>query len=271
MTIDSHRVYSLVFDYNIKTVTDSGRHWAQEVYKNKDHIFGYTAASVATFLHHNPNLPYMIYTDDVELFQRKIDAYDVPQHALTVVDLSDAIAEWKSHWYSFWPLVKIVEMNHDGLCDALKLDNDLTCLKPIDDLLAHRGAVAWKRERMCSGGREYWGERKAARVGLGTEDFPIFNMGTLGLTKEYQHNAGDIVKYCEKLIAVDVSDVSHFPDAPGKKTHVWNASEQTAVNYFLHVNKVPILESHPWIMHHCYEKTKDRVFTDAAYLLRKHG
>ncbi len=261
-------VYSLVFDYDLKTVTDSGRHWAKDVYKSKDYIFSYTAASIATFLHHNPKMPYCVFTDDTDLILDKLSRYNVSLDRLDVVDLSKEIKEWQSHWYSFWPLVKIVEMNHTGKEDTLKLDNDLTCLKPIDDLLAHRGAIAWKRERMCSGGREYWGERKAAREGLGTEDFPIFNMGTLGLTKEYQHNAGDIVKYCERLIAVDISDVSHFPDAPGKKAKVWSAAEQTAVNYFFHVNKVPIMESHPYISHHCYTKTKQGVLDAATYLLR---
>lgn len=249
-------------------MTDSGRPWANDVYKSKDHVFSYTAASIATFLHHNPRMLYRVFTDDCGLILDKLDRYDVSLDFVDTVDISKEISEWKSHWYSFWPLVKIVEMNNDGKRDSLKLDNDLTCLKPIDDLRQHKGGIAWKRERMCSGGREYWGERKAARQGLGTEDFPIYNMGTLGLSKEYHTNASDIVGYCEKLIAVDVSDVSHFPDAPGRKTKVWSAAEQTAVNYFMHVNKVPILESHPWVQHWCYEKTKDGVLREAAYLLK---
>jgi hypothetical protein len=262
-------VYSLVFDYNLKTVTDSGRHWAKDVYKSKDYIFSYTAASIATFLHHNPKMLYRVFSDDCGLILDKLGRYNVSLDFVDTVDLSKEIKEWQSHWYSFWPLVKIVEMNNDGKHDSLKLDNDLTCLKPIDDLRQHKGGIVWKYERMCSGGREYWGERKAAREGLGTEDFPIFNMGTLGLSKEHHERAKDIVGYCEKLIAVDISDVSHFPDSPGTKTKVWSCSEQTAVNYFMHVNKLPILESHPWLTHHCHEKTKDRVLTEAAYLLRK--
>ncbi len=261
-------VYSLVFDYNLKTVADSGRHWANEVYKNKDYIFSYTAASIATFLHHNPKMLYRIFTDDCGLILDKLEKYNVSLDFVDTVDLSKEIKEWQSHWYSFWPLVKIVEMNNDGKYDSLKLDNDLTCLKSIDDLRQHKGAIVWKRERICSAGREYWGERKAARQGLGTEDFPIFNMGTLGLSKEYHSNASDIVAYCEKLIAVDISDVSYFPDAPDKKVKVWSGSEQTAVNYFMHINKIPIMESHPWINHLCYEKTKQGVIDAATYLLR---
>jgi len=262
-------IYSLVFDYNIKTVTDSGRHWAQDVYKNKEYISSYSAASVATFLDKNPHLPYTVYTDDVNLFADNINLYKVSTKNLDIVDLSESIEVWKNHRYSFWPLVEIVALHNNCYEDALKLDNDLTCRKPIDDLLKHRGAIAWKYERRCSGGREYWGERKAARVGLGTEDFPIFNMGTLGISKEYQLKAkADIPAYCQRLIDVDITDVSHFPDFPGKKTNVWSCAEQTAVNYFFHVNQVPILESHLWIDHHCHEKTKDRVLTEAAYLLK---
>lgn len=261
-------MYSLVFDYNLKTVTDSGRHWAQDVYKDRDYIFSYTAASIATILHHNPKRLYRIYTDDPELILDKINRYNVSVDYLEVYDLGTKIHEWQQHSYSFWPLVKIVEMNHDGKQHSLKLDNDLTCLKPIDDLLLHKGAITWKFERKCSAGREYWGERKAARLGLGTEDFPIYNMGVLGLSPEFHQYSNEIVDYCQKLISVDISDVSYFPDAPNKKANIWNASEQTAVNYFFHCRQIPILEAYPWFMHHCYEKTKQGVLDSAAYLLK---
>jgi hypothetical protein len=262
-------MYSLCFDYNLNTVTDSGRHWAKDVYKDRDYIFSYTAASIATVLHHNPKRLYRIYTDDCGLILDKLKAYDVSLDFLDVYDLTTEIREWQKHQYSFWPLVKIVEMNHDGKNLSLKLDNDLTCLKSIDDLVQHKGAIAWKYERMCSAGREYWGERKAARVGLGTEDFPIYNMGVLGLSAEYHQHADEVVGYCEKLIGVDISDVSYFPDAPGKKATVWNASEQTAVNYFFHKHQIPVLEAHPWFHHWCYEKSKDGVLKAAEYLLKK--
>lgn len=262
-------MYSLVFDYNLNTVTDSGRHWAKDVYKDRDYIFSYTAASVATVIHHNPKRLYRIYTDDCGLILDKLSKYDVSLDFLDVYDLTTEIREWQKHPYSFWPLVKIVQMNLDRKHHALKLDNDLTCLKPIDDLVQHKGAIAWKFERKCSGGREYWGERKAARDGLGTEDFPIYNTGVLGLSPECHEFATEIGEHCEKLISVDISGVCYFPDAPDKKTTVWNASEQTAVNYFFHRHQIPILEAHPWFKHHCYEKTKQGVLDGAAYLLRR--
>lgn len=267
--METKMMYSLCFDYNLNTVTNSGRHWAKEVYKDRDYIFSYTAASIATVLHHNPKRLYRIYTDDCKLILDKLSKYDVSLDYLDVYDLTSEIRQWQKHSYSFWPLVKIVQMNHDRKHLSLKLDNDLTCLKPIDDLVQHKGAIVWKFERKCSNGREYWGERKAARVGLGTEDFSIYNTGVLGLSPEYQERADEVSDYCEKLISVDISDVSHFPDAPGKKATVWNASEQTAVNYFFHKHKIPILEAYPWFKHHCYEKTKQGVFDEASYLLRR--
>lgn len=267
--METKMMYSLCFDYNLNTVTNSGRHWAKDVYKDRDYIFSYTAASIATVLHHNPKRLYRIYTDDCKLILNKLSKYDVSLDYLDIYDLTGEIHKWQKHSYSFWPLVKIVQMNHDKKHLSLKLDNDLTCLKPIDDLVQHKGAIAWKFERKCSNGREYWGERKAARVGLGTEDFSIYNTGVLGLSSEYQEHADEIIEYCEKLILVDISDVSYFPDAPGKKANVWNASEQTAVNYYFHKYNIPILEAHPWFKHHCYEKTKQGVLDEAAYLLRK--
>jgi hypothetical protein len=268
INMETTMMYSLCFDYNLNTVTDSGRHWAKDVYKNQDYIFSYTAASIATVIHHNPKRPYRIYTDDCDLILDKIKKYNVSLDFLEIIDLKKEIREWQKHPYSFWPLVQIVQMNNDGKNNSLKLDNDLTCLKPIDDLVQHKGGIVWKFERKCSGGREYWGERKAARQALGTEDFSIYNTGVLGISAEFHQQATEIIDFCEKLIDVDITDVSHFPDAPGKKARTWNASEQTAVNYFFHKNKIPILESYSWFKHHCYEKTKQAVLDEAAYLLR---
>lgn len=263
------KVYSLVFDYELGKVASSGRHWAESVYKGKDHVFSYTAASVATFLHRNLGMPYAVYTDDRELFADKIDRYDVPTSDLDIIDLSEEIGSWRSHWYSFWPLVQVVQKHLTGEGFAMKLDNDLTCLKPIGKLLEHDGAVVWKRERQCSNGREYWGERKACREGLGTDDFPIHNTGVFGLSPRWHAKARDVVGYCESLINVDISDVSRFPEKPGEVAKTWNASEQSAINYFLHKEEVPVLESHEYVEHHCYTHSKQGVLDGAKYLLRR--
>lgn len=262
------KIYSLVFDYQLTKMIASGRHWAPDAYKNKEYIFSYSAASIATFLDKNPHLPYTVYTDDVNLMAEKLDAYKTPTASVSIVDHAAKIQEWTRHPYCFWPLVEVAMMNHNGEEDALKLDNDLTCLKPIDELLEHRGAIVWKYERKVSEGRDYWGERKAAQVALGTTDFKIYNMGLFGLSKEHQANAADVATYCDALSKVDISDVHRYPEAPGKKASMWSCSEQTAVNYFFHVNGVPIKEGHEFFEHHCYEHGKQKTLEKAEYLLR---
>lgn len=263
------KIYSLVFDYQLAKMQSSGRHWAPDAYKNKDYIFSYSAASIATFLDKNPHLPYTIYTDDVNLLAAKLDAYTPSTAKLDLVDLTSKIQEWTQHPYCFWPVVALADEHYTGQEDCLKLDNDLTCLKPIDELLTHRGAILWKFERQCSAGREYWGERKAARVALGTEDFPVYNMGLFGLSKDFQKDAANIKTSCEALIKVDISDVHRYPEAPGKKASMWSCSEQTAVCHFLHANGIPIREGHDFFFHHCYTPSKTTVLDAATYLLRQ--
>ena len=268
----SAQIYSLVFDYDIAKMQATGRHWADEAYKNKDYIFSYSAASIATFLDKNPHLPYEILTDDVALLDAKLDAYDVPRSNLILVDATDRIREWTSHWYCFWPLIKVAEMHYTGEGHALKLDNDLTCLQPIDGLLRSMDdghAVVWKHERLCSRGRDYWGESYAARKALGTDDFQIYNTGVLGVPVGCHDRASRIAEFCEKLIAVDISPVHRFPDKPGVIAKTYNVSDQVAVNYFLHEQGLQVTQAHPWFMHHCYEKTKQGVLDGAAYLLRR--
>lgn len=265
------KIYSLVFDYNLAKMRASGRHWADEAYKNKDYIFSYSAASIATFLHKNPHLSYTVYTDDVSLLAEKVDAYSVSTLNLSIVDHTNKIAEWTSHPYCFWPLIQVAEQHYTGEEHALKLDNDLTCLKPIDDMLKTLDkdvALVWKHERLCAKGRDYWGESYAARHGLGTDNFHIYNTGVLGVPRGQQAKARRIAEHCEKLIAVDISQVHRFPDKPGVVAKVFNTSDQVAVNYFIHEAALPVLEAHPWIDHICYDKSKERVLSNAAYLFK---
>ena len=129
------KIFSLVFDYNITKMQQTGRPWAATAYKNKDFIFSYSAASIATFLHHNPHLTYDILTDDVSLLEEKINAYKVNTKNLVIKDTSKLINEWTQHWYCFWPLIQVFDYHLNSNEGILKLDNDLTCLQPIDDLL----------------------------------------------------------------------------------------------------------------------------------------
>jgi len=263
------KIFSLIFDYNIAKLQQTGRPWAEKAYKNKDFIFEYSAASIATFLHYNPHLRYDILTDDVSLFREKISKYNVSTKNLNIQDESKLIAEWLSHWYCFWPLINVFDHHINKNKDVLKLDNDLTCLKPIDDLLKHKGAIVWKKERLCSNGRDYWGEKFVAKNALGTDDFYIYNTGTWGLSKEWHHKAIEIPSICEKLISVDISSINKFPESPGLYSRVFNTSDQVSNCYFLHKNKIPILESNEWFDHHCYSHdAKQNCIDRAKYLLK---
>lgn len=270
------KIYSLVFDYQIAKMQSSGRHWADEAYKNKDYIFSYSAASIATFLEKNPHLAYVVYTDDPDLLAQKVDAYAVQTNSLDIVDATPKIQEWTSHPYCFWPLIQVADMHYRGEEHALKLDNDLTFHRDIDNLLQAMDLghfVVWKHERLCAKGRDYWGESYAARNGLGTDNFEIFNTGVLGVPKEYQAAAQKIPEYCEKLIGVDISPVHRFPDKPGVVAKVFNTSDQVAVCYLIdqvrRATDKAVVYAEPQVSHHCYEKTKEGVLRGAEHLLKK--
>lgn len=262
------KIYSLVFDYDVAKMQKTGRPWAEKAYKNKSFIFEYTAASIATFLHHNPHLGYEILTDDVDLLSEKIDQYSVKTSNLKLTDARDLISDWTSHWYCFWPLIKSFDhfLSSNGV---LKLDNDLTCLKPIDDLLKHEGAIVWRRERLCSNGRDYWGEKYAAQRALGTDNFYIYNTGVWGLSGDNANEAKIIPSICERLISVDISEINRFPESPGVRSKVFNTSDQVSNCYFLHEKKFPILEAEPWFEHHCYGHDIKKNCIERASYLRK--
>lgn len=263
-------VFSLIFDYNIKSLEQSGRHWAKNAYKNKEFIFEYSAASIATFLHHNPKIEYQILTDDKDLIFSKVKKYNVLTDNLLLIENKNLIYSWMNeHEYGFWPLVKVVQHYVDFKKSFLKLDNDLTCKKPINDLLEHDGAFMWKFERQCNNGRDYWGEKYAAEKALKKTNFAIWNAGTLGCSTRWLERLRDIPSACDSLAKVDISPVSRFPEAPGLKAKTWNASEQTAVCYVLDKHKIPVKETYEWFDHHCYSHdAKQNCIDNAKYLLK---
>lgn len=261
--------YSLIFDYNINTMTQSGRHWASTAYKNKDYIFSYSAASLSTVIHHNKDIKYHILCDDVELLKDKLDYYNVDKNLFIFNNIKNTINEWKNNQYCFWPLIKSM----DYMCDEyknntiVKLDNDLTCLKKLDvEFYNHNGSHVWKFERECSSGRDYWGEKLAAKVAFGTDNFKIYNTGIWSINPQYFNVKDDIKKYCISASNVDISSVSHFPDKPGVKAKTWACADQTSNNYWLHKNKIPTLETYKWFNHHCYVTNKEGVIEQAKYL-----
>lgn len=264
------KIFSLIFDYDLEKMKKSGRPWANNAYKDKDFVFSYSAASIATFVEKNPHLKYEIITDDVEALVQKIDLYSISTSNLQIVNAKDLIKDWTSHWYCFWPLLKSFDYFSKYEDGVIKLDNDLTCLKPIDDLLNHEGAIVWKKERLCSNGREYWGEKFAAKNALGTDNFYIYNTGVWGMSKKYHSLVPEILEICEKLISVDISSVSRFPESPGIIAKTYSTSDQVSNCFFLHKNQIPVKESYEWFDHHCYSHDAKKVTIERArHLLKK--
>jgi hypothetical protein len=261
---------SLVFDYDFKKQKSSGRIWADQAYRSKDFIFEYTAASIATFCHRNPKIKYIVDTDSVELLNSKLDQYLIDTSFLDIRDSTDLIRQWSKDDYCFWPLLRHLDYHASQSEESIvKLDNDLTCLKPIDDLLEFKGALAWKFERRVCDGRDYWGEKYACINALGTDQFSEYNTGVLGISKENLCITKEMLDTCEKLIDIDVSDVIRFPEAPGVKVKTYSTSDQTATNWVFHKNNLDVLETYDYFYHHCYGHDAKKDCITAAEFLRK--
>lgn len=262
------RFVSIIFDYDLDKMVRSGRIWAKQGYEGKQRILEYSAASIATVLHHNPHIPYVVWTDDADKLNDAIVAYDVDRRNLSIVDEASMISRWKQHEYCFWPATKFSEVMMLSDEPTIKLDNDLTCLKPCDELFQHDGALVWKFERKCSQGRSYWGEKHAASQAFGTAEFDIHNIGVFSLLGPSKHHACELSQLCQRMIDVDVTDIVRFPEDPAARTKMWSCSEQTANCYFIHKHGLNVRETHDHFLHHCYEKSK-LACIEAAQFLKK--
>lgn len=267
------RISSLIFEYNQNTSKNASGRAGFRV--TNDFVFSYSAGSIATFLHHNPHLNYIINTDNVDLISTKIDEYDVSTDNLQIVDWSDYINEWREHFYCFYPLSMHLLLHSEEAKktndDVLKLDNDLICKKPIDDIFDSCDCIVWdyigRTNNMISAGRDYWGEKYCAEQGLGTTDFMGYNNGVLGWSKNYLHLAKDSLDMTLRLASVDVSPATkNHPNnnERGKKILAW--SEQLATNYVMHYNKLNIRRVPDYFDHHYVDKSL--VFKDSQFLKR---
>jgi hypothetical protein len=247
------KTISLVFDYDFNKQKESGRVWAEKGYKSKDFIFEYSAASFASFLYKNPNRVHIVDTDDVDLLHSKIKKYNVNYDNLDIRDSSDLISEWKSNEYCFFPLLAHIKYHAELSKESVvKLDNDLTCLKSIDELEDFSDILAWKFERNVSNGRDYWGEKYVCNTALGTDDFDEYNTGVLGISKNNLEIVDEFISVTEKLISVDASSVIRFKSHPGQTSKVYATSDQTAVNWVFHNNGLKVTETDEYFFHHCY-------------------
>tara|TARA_R110001592_G_scaffold203448_1_gene453161 strand:+ start:168 stop:968 length:801 start_codon:yes stop_codon:yes gene_type:complete len=265
------KTVSLVFDYNLEKQKKSGRFWSESGYKNKDFIFEYSAASFASFLHMNPERVHIVDTDDVDFLFSKMKKYNVNLENLDIRDSKDLISEWSSEEYCFWPLLYHLKHHAESSKDSVvKLDNDLTCLKPIDELKSFKGALAWKFERNVKDGRQYWGESFVCREALGTDDFLEYNTGVLGISKNNLYIVNDFIETTKKMLNIDASHIIRFPDDPSRRVKNYATSDQTSVNWVFNKYNINVRETHDYFFHHCYAiDAKENCIKDSKYLLRK--
>ena len=253
----------LVFSYDIQKMSDNiGRKWAANVYKSKDFIFTYSAASIASVLYHNPTTEYIIYTDDVTLLREQISRYKVSMEHLVLVDWKDQLHEWKQHKYSFYPALMLMKNNDvRGKEDFVKLDNDLTCLRPFNiTSMNDNTAFFWKYERLVSQGDPRWGEKLICETVFNTTHIPIFNCGVLGISKNNHGLIDEAIETCEKLSNVNILPVTDVGSP------IYHCCEQVAYNWVFHSKKIQVTETYPWFDHHF--DLKERCINDSSYLLR---
>jgi len=265
------KTVSLVFELDFKKIEKNGRFWVKQCYKSKDFIFEYSAASFATFLHHNPKRMHVVDTDNVDLLYSKMKKYNVNLSNFFIRNSKELIDEWKNYDYCFFPMhyhLKYVAENSSE--SIVKLDNDLTCLQSIDDLDNFDGILAWKFERDVSKGRPYWGEILACNSALGTSDFKEYNTGVLGISKNNLHIVDEFIETTRKLISVDISSATAGAKTEAaRKAKMYSTSAQTAENWVFHNNNLRITETNDYFFHHCYSiDAKQECIDSSKHLLK---
>ena len=66
---------ALNYNYDLNKMSQIGRKWAFDVYKNKEFISDYSSASYASFIDKNRKSILHLYTDDVEGMKEKMNKY----------------------------------------------------------------------------------------------------------------------------------------------------------------------------------------------------
>ncbi|MAH42690.1 hypothetical protein CL614_03105 [archaeon] len=264
------KAISLVFEYDFDKQVTSGRTWGKTGYKTKDFIFEYSAASFATFAHHNPGFCHEVLTDDKQLLELKMSKYDVDWSGMSIIEKREMILGWKKHRYCFYPAMMHLKMYEDEKDQLIKLDNDLECLKPLGDLLDSKDILFWKHERNVNKGREYWGEREASRRAFGTDDYMLYNMGVTGFPMgDKKDLISEMIDAGLRMSEVDISHVVHFPERPDLKVSIWSCSEQTGYCYVIHKRNMSVKTVENYIHHHCYGfDSKKECIKAASHLLK---
>ena len=255
------RFIALTFDYSIQKLEEIGRHWSKNVYKEKEHIFEYSAASYASFLHFNPHHSLTLYTDDVQLLREKISRYDVSLDNVRFIDWSRQLQDFKKHRYAFKPLIELIKDCRDSSEYIVKLDNDLICKKPINLSHLKEEVLVWKREGIVRDGGPRWGEILVCNTVARNLDFVRYNVGVLGIPPSFWVHYEEYYNTCELMVDVDISGVTDV------NSKIYHCCEQTAYNWMFHKYGFKVLETYDIFEHHFDDKKK--CIEKAFNLLRK--
>jgi len=252
------KVIALTYDYDLGKLSDIGRTWAKDVYRGKDFIFEYSAASYATFVDKNPPRDLHIYTDDVELLMEKLAKYDVDHAKIFYHDFSKNLSELsKTMKYSFEALTEFIYHARSQYDFTVKIDNDLIFYGEIPDPQENEVFV-WAYERLVYQGNPLMGEIKVAEKVLGRTDIPIYNLGILGLPISYPEQ--ELRATINKMVNVDISSVTDLD------TNIWHCCEQTANNWIFYKYGYKVRELKN-IVHHYFDNKK-LCIEQAKYLLK---
>jgi hypothetical protein len=254
------KAIALTYDYDLEKMKANGRFWAEKVYsKDVSMIFKYSAASYATFLHHNPEIPLELYTNDIEMLKHCMEQYDVNTDNVTYIDYSNEIKKSKEHHYIFQPLVDMLYNTHEPDEYRIRIDNDLIWKNKIPKINEDKDVLIWKFERYVRDGNPKMGEILVCQTVLNNIDFKEYNVGVLGYPKNYPMQ--ELYDTCNKMSEVDILPVSDLG------TSVWHVCEQTAESWIFHKYGYNIIETFNFVDHHTDNKLK--CLEDAKFLLKK--
>lgn len=232
---------ALNYNYDLNKMSQIGRKWAFDVYKNKEFISDYSSASYASFIDKNKKSILHLYTDDVDGMKEKMNRYNIDQDRVIYIDYSEQLTKYdESLDYSFTVLNDFINYAKSETEYTVKIDNDLffhSELPQIDD----NSIMVWKYERIVRNGDPRWGEIKICKQVTNNLDFKIYNLGVFGLPVNYDiHEAKKIM---QEMVSVDISDVT---DVDSK---IYHCCEQTANNWIFHKENYNVIETYNYVDH----------------------
>jgi len=250
---------ALTYDYDLSKLSDIGRKWSFDVYKDKNFIFDYSSASYATFIDKNPNSILHLYTDDVQLMKEKMSHYNINQENIVYIDYSENLKKYINNLnYSFDVLNDFINYAKSKTEFTVKIDNDLIFKNELKNT-NYDSILVWKYERVVSQGDIRWGEIKICQQVLNDVNFKIYNLGLFGFPPNFENE--EVKDVMNKLTSVDISDVTDV------NSKIYHCCEQTANNWVFHKKNYNIIETFD-IVDHLFDN-KGECINRAKYL--KHG